>query len=146
MSKQFWKRFSLIVAAMLMSLLLIMGQDLLASATTPLRELTKPMESVTSEDMQVVTSLSQLKDIESNEFYYTAIKSMIERHRCLTTLDGSIRPNVPLNRGEYIHMLTKCLDRMNQFLSETTSISIEDFSSMQEQLNEIATEVASMRR
>lgn len=135
MSKQFWKTIALVVTAIFTSLLLVVGQALLASAAAPRQQI-----------IAQGTSIEQFKDVKETDYYYKALKEGFENYGCVVgQRDGTFRADRPLQSAELVGILNACMDRVGELAAAATPMS-EDLGPMQELLREIATEVNSMQR
>ncbi len=79
--------------------------------------------SISPEDsMAQVTSVSQLKDVQPNDWAFQALQSLVERYSCIAGYpDSSYRGNHALTRYEFAAGVNACLDRVNELLTTATS-------------------------
>jgi len=138
MSKQFWRTLALTVAAILTSLLLVVGQTLLTSATIPRQQA-----------IAQLTSISQLSDVRPTDYYYPALQSLVEQYGCMAgSTDRTFLHRRVLQSAELVGIINACMDRVNELVSATTAgiPKAEDLGTMRKLLNEIINEVSSIRR
>lgn len=66
--------------------------------------------------MAQVTSVSQLKDVQPNEWSYQAISNLISRYGCVAGYpDGTFKPGQPATRAELAALVNACIDRISEF-------------------------------
>ena len=98
--------------------------------------------------MAQVTSVSQLKDVQSTDWAFQALQSLVERYGCIAGYpDSTYRGNRALTRYEFAAGLNACLDRVNELIATATSdlVSREDLATLQKLQAEFATELATLR-
>lgn len=62
-----------------------------------------------------ITSVSQLKDVNTTDKYYPALKSLVEKFGVVAGFpDGTFRGNAPLTREQFVALLNASLDRINE--------------------------------
>ena len=138
MSKQFWRTLALIVVTMLTSLLLVVGQTFLVSATIPKQNV-----------IAQVTSVSQISDVSQNHYYFEAFQSLIERYGCMVGYeDKTFRAARSLQGAEFISILKACTDKLAELQAASIAdmSNAEDLGTIQKRLKEIEANVSSMRR
>lgn len=71
----------------------------------------------TSLDIAQVTSVEQLRDVQTSDWAYSALKSLVERYDCLEGYpDSTYRGEQTLTRYEYAAGLSKCLEYFEERL------------------------------
>lgn len=66
--------------------------------------------------MAQVTSVSQLKDVQPNEWSYQAISNLISRYGCVAGYpDSTFKPGQPATRAELAALVNACIDRISEF-------------------------------
>lgn len=138
MSKQFWRTIALTVAAIFTSLLLVVGQTLLTSATIPRQQV-----------IAQLTSVAQLADVRPTDYYYDALQSLVEKYGCVVgSADLTFRNRRVVQSAELVGIVNSCMDRVNEVIAAATDgvPKVEDLGTTQRLLNEIKTEISSMRR
>lgn len=132
MSKSQWK-------ALVLGLVAILTAIILAFATT-------------MPTLAQVTSISQLKDVKSTDYYYQALQSLVENYGCLAGYaDGTFRGDRPATRGEFAENLNACLQRVTELIaaSESTTSSQENqasIASLEQKVQSLQQAVESIRR
>ncbi|MGV0105107.1 S-layer protein [Nostoc sp. DSM 114160] len=100
------------------------------------------------EPMAQVTSVSQLKDIQPNDWAFQALQSLVERYGCIAGYpDSSYRGNRALTRYEFAAGVNACLDRVNELITTATNdlVTREDLAILQKLQSEFAPELATLR-
>ena len=70
--------------------------------------------------MAQVTSVSQLKDVQPQEWSYQAISSLISRYGCVAgEPGGNFKPGNPATRAELAALVNACLDRISEFQTDS---------------------------
>ncbi|WP_341526026.1 iron uptake porin [Nostoc sp. UHCC 0302] len=98
-------------------------------------------------DSTPITSVSQLSDVQSNDWAFQALQSLVERYRCIGGYpDGSFKGDRTMTRFEFASALNTCLDRVNQGITTTTDmVTKEDLVTLQKLQEEFKTELATLR-
>ncbi|MHC5728673.1 MAG: iron uptake porin, partial [Nostoc sp.] len=108
-----------------------------------------PSSPLLPEDpMAQVTSVSQLKDVQPNDWAFQALQSLVERYGCIAGYpDSSYRGNRALTRYEFAAGVNACLNRVNELITTATSdlVTREDLGILQKLQSEFAPELATLR-
>lgn len=94
-----------------------------------------------------VTNVSQLQDIQPNDWAYQALRSLIERYGCIAGYpDGTFRGNRTLTRYEFAAALNACLQQLEQQFTPGTANSAnqEDLVALQRLRQEFASELTKL--
>jgi hypothetical protein len=68
--------------------------------------------------MAQVTSVSQLSDVQPNEWSYQAISNLVSRYGCVAGFpNGTFQPGQPATRAQLAALVNACLDRVTDFQS-----------------------------
>lgn len=97
---------------------------------------------------EVVTSVSQLSDVRSTDWAFTALQSLVERYGCIAGYpDRSFRGRQAVSRYEFAAGLNACLDKINEIISTglADKVSKEDLATIQKLQEEFAAELATLR-
>ena len=63
-----------------------------------------------------VTSVSQLKDVQPQEWSYAAISNLVSRYGCVAGYpSGDFKPGEPASRAELAALVSACIDRISEF-------------------------------
>ncbi|NEO56486.1 MAG: iron uptake porin [Okeania sp. SIO3B5] len=99
-------------------------------------------------ELDQVTSVSQLSDIQPTDWAFQALQSLVERYGCIAGYpDGTYKGNRAMTRYEFAAGLNACLDRMTELIDQSTVdlASREDMAAVQRLVEEFAPELAALR-
>lgn len=105
-------------------------------------------QAVTQTTAQNVTSISQLSDVRSTDWAFTALQSLVERYGCIAGYpDRSFRGQRSISRYEFAAGVNACLDKINEIISSglADKVSQEDLSALKKLQEEFAAELATLR-
>ncbi|WP_240041656.1 iron uptake porin, partial [Okeania hirsuta] len=72
-------------------------------------------------ELDQVTSVSQLSDIQPTDWAFQALQSLVERYGCIAGYpDGTYKGNRAMTRYEFAAGLNACLDRMTELIGQST--------------------------
>ncbi|PZO38022.1 MAG: porin [Pseudanabaena frigida] len=97
---------------------------------------------------QNVTSVSQLSDVKSTDWAFTALQSLVERYGVIAGYpDRTFRGKQALSRYEFAAGLNSALDKINEIISAglADKVSKEDLATLQKLQEEFAAELATLR-
>lgn len=119
------------------------------SLTSPLPVTSISNNSNESEDtMSQVTSVSQLKDVQTTDWAFQALQSLVERYGCVAGYpDGTYRGNRALTRYEFAAGLNACLNRVNELIATASEDAVkrDDLESLKKLQEEFSAELATLR-
>lgn len=95
-----------------------------------------------------ITSVSQLADIQTSDWAFQALQSLVERYGCIAGYpDKFFRGNRTLTRYEFAAGLNACSDKIQELITATTSdrAKKEDLATLQKLQEEFAAELATLR-
>ena len=95
-----------------------------------------------------VTSVSQLSDVQPNDWAFQALQSLVERYGCVAGYPNSTyRGNRALSRYEFAAGLNGCLDRVNELIATATAdlTTKEDLATIQKLQNDFSAELATLK-
>jgi hypothetical protein len=98
--------------------------------------------------MERVTSVSELSDVQANDWAFQALQSLAERYECLLAYpDGSYRGDRALTRYEFAAGLNACLEKIDQIARDRAAgqLSAEDIATIQRLQSEYSAELATLR-
>ena len=101
-----------------------------------------------ADDLDQVTSISQLSDVQPTDWAFQALQSLVERYGCIAGYpNATFRGNRALTRFEFAAGLNACLDRVNELIATATAdmITRNDLSSLQRLQEEFSAELATLR-
>ncbi len=102
----------------------------------------------TSESLNQVTSVSQLRDVQPTDWAFQALQSLVERYGCIAGYpDRTFRGNRALTRYEFAAGLNACMEVMTQLIEQSTSnlVRQEDLATLQRLQEEFQAELATLR-
>jgi Carbohydrate-selective porin, OprB family/S-layer homology domain len=95
-----------------------------------------------------VSSVSELSDVEPNQWAFQALKSLIERYGCIEGYPSKkYLGNRPLSRYEFAAGLNACLDKVGEQIAAATSnlATKDDLATVQRLQEEFKTELATLK-
>jgi len=100
------------------------------------------------EPMAQVTSVSQLQDVESTDWAFQALQSLVERYGCIAGYPNSTyQGNRSLTRYEFAAGINACLSRINELIATASNdlVTKEDLAKLQQLQEEFGAELATLR-
>ncbi len=103
-------------------------------------------ESEETTPMEQVTSVSQLTDVQPNDWAFEALQSLVERYGCVEGFPNrTYQGNRSLTRYEFAAGLNKCLAQISKLIATNSpSVRKEDLIKLQKLQENFATELASL--
>jgi len=101
-----------------------------------------------STEMSQVTSVSQLSDVQPNDWGFNALQSLVERYGCIKGYPNqTFRGNRATTRFEFASGLNTCLNQINELIAQGTSnlVRKEDLATIQRLKEEFGNELAQVR-
>jgi hypothetical protein len=114
------------------------------SANNSEQEVNNSQEEIVSQ----VTSVSQLSDVQPNDWAFQALQSLVERYGCIAGYpNGTYRGNRALSRYEFAAGLNACLDRVNELIATATAdlTTKKDLATIQKLQEEFSAELTTLR-
>ncbi|MBW4595652.1 MAG: iron uptake porin [Brasilonema angustatum HA4187-MV1] len=111
---------------------------------------TVPQKQILPTDtLNQVTSVNQLSDVQSTDWTFQALQSLIERYGVVAAYpNGTYRGNRAMTRYEFAAGINAALERVNELIAtgfKTHQVSREDLLTLQRLQQEFAAELASLR-
>ncbi|MBD2077672.1 iron uptake porin [Phormidium sp. FACHB-592] len=100
------------------------------------------------DELDQVTSVSQLTDVKPTDWSFQALQSLVERYGCIVGYpDRTYRGNRALTRYEFAAGLNACLDRVNELIAAGTAdlVKKEDLAILQKLQEYFAPELVTLR-
>jgi hypothetical protein len=100
------------------------------------------------QEMDQLTSVSQLSDVQPTDWAFQALQSLVERYGVIAGYpDGTFRGNRALTRYEFAAGLNAALDRVNELIAAglAETVTQEDLATLQRLQEEFAAELATLR-
>ena len=94
---------------------------------------------------QNVTSVSQLSDVQSSDWAFTATQSLVERYGCIAGYpDKTFKGQRAISRYEFAAGLNACADKINELIASGLSDKVgkEDLATLQRLQEEFSAELA----
>ncbi len=104
--------------------------------------------STSSYKLAQVTSVSQLSDVQPNDWAFQALQSLVERYGCIAGYPNqTYRGNRAMTRYEFAAGLNACLERINELIATATGdlVKKEDLATLQKLQEQFAAELATLR-
>ncbi|PAX52565.1 S-layer protein [Brunnivagina elsteri CCALA 953] len=104
-------------------------------------------EANTSE-MNQVTNVNQLSDVQPTDWAFQALQSLVERYGCIAGYPNStFRGNRAMTRYEFAAGLNACLERVNELIATATNnlAKKEDLETLQKLQEQFSAELATLR-
>lgn len=125
-------------------------QQELTSTAVPVTELSNLNVNLSSQNSNFaeVTSVSQLNDVKSTDWAFTALQSLVERYGTIAGYpDSTFRGKQVLTRYEFAAGLNTALDKVNEIISSglADKVSKEDLATIQKLQEDFAAELATLR-
>jgi hypothetical protein len=125
-------------------------QPELSSTVVPITELSNLNlnSSSPSSEFAAITSVSQLNDVKSTDWAFTALQSLVERYGVIAGYpDSTFRGKQALTRYEFAAGLNVALDKINEIVSAglADKVGKEDIATLQKLQEQFASELATIR-
>ncbi|MTJ53337.1 hypothetical protein FJR38_12125 [Anabaena sp. UHCC 0253] len=99
-------------------------------------------------EIEQVTSVSQLSDVQPTDWAFQALQSLVERYGCIAGYpNGSFRGNRAMTRYEFAAGLNACLNRVQELIATSTAdvVQKEDLETLQKLQQEFADGLVEIR-
>lgn len=109
---------------------------------------TSSPQVLASDEIEQVTSVSQLSDVQPKDWAFGALQSLVERYGCIAGYpNGTFRGNRALTRYEFAAGLNACLDKVNELIAggTTDSLTKQDLATLQKLQEDFSAELATLR-
>jgi Carbohydrate-selective porin, OprB family/S-layer homology domain len=107
-----------------------------------------PLRARNGSSVAQVTSVSQLSDVKTTDWAFTALQSLVERYGCIAGYpDKTYRGQRAMTRYEFAAGLNACLDKINELITAglADKVSKEDLAALQRLQEEFAAELAALK-
>jgi Carbohydrate-selective porin, OprB family/S-layer homology domain len=125
---------------------LVAAAPVLAAPDTSVAAMSGPV--VSSPDVTQVSSVSELTDVDPNQWAFQALKSLVERYGCIEGYPSKkYLGNRPLSRYEFAAGLNSCLDKIGEQIAAATEplATKDDLAAVQRLQEEFKAELATIR-
>ncbi|NMF57438.1 iron uptake porin [Pseudanabaena yagii] len=128
----------------------LMGFDKPAIAQSQLKPIkTQNLETVNAPvNTEQVTSVSQLSDVRSQDWSFTALQTLVERYGCIAGYpDRTFRGQQSISRYEFASGINACLAKINEIMATgfADKVSQADIATIKKLQEEFATELSTLR-
>ena len=132
------------------------NSDATTSVQNSVKETASVLEQIDSssndpggdDPMSQVTSVSQLRDVQPDDWAYEAVRLLVERYGIITGYpDGTFRGNRPMSRYEFAASLNVVLARINQLVTTGSAdkVSRQDLAVLRRLRDQFTLELALLR-
>ncbi|MEH1770411.1 MAG: iron uptake porin [Nostoc sp.] len=142
----------LLVSPAVCGVMLFVNTAVFAGETSSTSEINQPQvlasPSTKDQTMAQVNSVSQLSDVQTTDWAFQALQSLVERYGCIAGYPNSTyRGNRALTRYEFAAGLNACLDRVNELIATGTAdlVTKEDLAKLQKLQENFSAELATLR-
>lgn len=100
------------------------------------------------EGMAQVTSVSQLEDVESTDWAFQALQSLVERYGCIAGYpNATYQGNRSISRYEFAAGINACLSRINELIATASNdlVRKEDLGKLQKLQEQFAAELTTLQ-
>ncbi len=96
-------------------------------------------------DINQVTSVSELSDVEPTAWAYEALRSLVERYGCIVGYpDRTFRGDRALSRWEFAAGLNACMNVIERLIQENVAVLREDIDKLKRLAEEFESELAAL--
>ncbi len=102
-------------------------------------------ELKTSEGLEQITNVNQLRDVAPTDWAYEALRSLVDRYGCIAGFPNqTYRGSQALTRYEFAAGLNSCLNQIERLIASSEEIQPEDLNTIQRLSQEFAAELATI--
>jgi hypothetical protein len=112
------------------------------------KQVDAPQLLLASDEIEQVTSVSQLSDVQPTDWAFQSLQSLVERYGCIAGYPNSTyRGNRTLSRYEFAAGLNTCLNRVNELIATATGdlVRKEDLNTLQKLQEQFSAELNTLR-
>jgi hypothetical protein len=128
---------------------LIAAAPVMAAPDTSVATMSSPSASADgAKDVAQVSSVSELTDVDPNNWAFQALKSLVERYGCIEGYPSKkYLGNRPLSRYEFAAGLNACLDKIGEQIAAATEplATKDDLAAVQRLQEEFKAELATLK-
>ncbi len=98
-----------------------------------------------SDSVNQVTNISQLRDVSPTDWSYEALRSLVDRYGCIAGFPNqTYRGNQPLSRYEFAAGLNSCLNQIERLIASSEAVAREDIDTINRLTQEFEAELATI--
>jgi hypothetical protein len=99
----------------------------------------------TSNSLNQVNNISQLRDVSPTDWSYEALRSLVDRYGCISGFpDQTYRGSQSLSRYEFAAGLNSCLNQIERLIANSGTVSPEDLGTIKKLHQDFKTELATL--
>ena len=103
------------------------------------------LENLTTEPLEQVTNVNQLRDVSPTDWSYEALRSLVDRYGCISGFpDLTYRGDRSLSRYEFAAGLNSCLNQIERLIAAANTVSAEDLELIERLNSEFKAELAQL--
>lgn len=117
------------------------------NAAPVLEQINRYSNEGSSNTIDAVTNVSQLRDVSPGDWAYEALRSLVERYGCIAGYpDGTFRGNRATSRYEFAAGLNACLNQVERLIASSTAdfVRKSDLETLQRLVNDFRTELTAL--
>ena len=98
-------------------------------------------------DLVQVPGVEQLQDVSPQHWAYQALRSLVEKYRCISTSGGEFNGNRPMTRYEFAAAFNACLITIEGLIANSSNslLKLEDLTVLDRLQREFVTELGEVR-
>ncbi|MGA1622302.1 MAG: iron uptake porin, partial [Synechocystis sp.] len=113
--------------------------------STDASDLADPL-SQTSQGMEQITSVSELSDVNPDDWAYQALQGLVERYGCIVGYPNlTFNGDRPLSRWEFAAGLNACMGAMERLLQENVAVLSQDVEQLKRLTQAFEVELVSLK-
>jgi hypothetical protein len=102
--------------------------------------------SQTSQGMEQITSVSELSDVNPDDWAYQALQGLVERYGCIVGYPNlTFKGDRPLSRWEFAAGLNACMGAMERLLQENVAVLSQDVEQLKRLTQAFEVELVSLK-
>jgi hypothetical protein len=107
----------------------------------PIKVNASPLPETENNELSQINSVSQLRDVEPEDWAYEALKSLVEKYDCIEgNTDGFYLGDRAITRDEFATGLNACLDKITQLIN-TGEIKEDDLNKIKQLQTQFSSEL-----
>jgi len=100
-----------------------------------LQQIEQYSQKDSSNQIEQVTNVNQLRDVSPTDWSYEAIRSLSDRYGCISGFpDGTYKGNKPITRNEFAAGLNSCFEQIERSINSASGVS-QDASDKRETID-----------
>jgi hypothetical protein len=117
----------------------------IAIIINPLQVNANPISEIENNELSQINSVSQLRDVEPNDWAYQALKNLIEKYQCIEgNAEGFYLGNRTIRRNEFATGLNTCLEKITQLINTEESVADDDLNTIKQLQTQFSSELTAL--